>query len=174
MPNQTPKSENFFIAKMSIFDIDRNKWLRNGEPFDDHMGCRLTRLEFLKVKIYFKGYNKIDNRDNKLKFQKLDYHSGGPGFVVSSEGFRRLGKKLAEDYYGCANTGVDDINDCLRQLGTKMGVSIDKKGRQRWLCLNIMHFFMGAFPDWLFQYSSHPFRKVLKLSDFNLKYIILF
>lgn len=139
------------------------------------MVCHITRPLFLKFIIYFKGYNKIDNRDNKLKFQKLDYHSGGPGFVVSGEGFRRLGKKLAEDYYGCANTGVDDIdiNDCLRQLGTKMGVSIDEKGRQRWLCLNIMHFFMGAFPDWLFQYSSHPFRKVLKLYEFNLKYSTL-
>ena len=41
-----------------------------------------------------------------------------------------------------------------------MGKSIDEKGRQRWLSLNLIHHWEGDYPDWLVEYSSHPLRKV--------------
>jgi hypothetical protein len=90
---------------------------------------------------------------------------------VSGEAFRRLGKQLVTDYKGCKNTGTDDvdINDCLRMLGTQMEKSIDEKGRQRWLSLNLMHHWEGDYPDWLVKYSSHPLKKVKFLPLIFLK-----
>lgn len=86
---------------------------------------------------------------------------------MSGEAFRRLGKQLLTDYKRCKNTGTDDvdINDCLRMLGARIEKSIDEKGRQRWLCLSLMDFWDGNFPDWLVQYSSHPLKKVIYFAN---------
>lgn len=82
---------------------------------------------------------------------------------MSGEAFRRLGKQLIKNFKSCKNSGIDDvdINDCLRMLGARMEKSIDEKGRQRWLCVNLIDFWDGKFHEsWLKNYSTYPLKKV--------------
>lgn len=91
------------------------------------------------------------------------YHSGGPGYVLSNEAFKRIGLTLTRNISECPNSGVDDIdaNACLRQLNVSMGVSVDKRNRQRFLSLDLGSHFFGDYPDWMYEYSLHPIQKVI-------------
>ena len=93
------------------------------------------------------------------------YHSGGTGYVISNEAFKRIGRKLRKNFAYCRNSGVDDVdvNACLRTLGTRMGKSIDDLGRQKFLVVGMMAHFYGHYPDWLYDYTMYPISKVYKL-----------
>ena len=96
------------------------------------------------------------------------YHSGGAGYLLSHNALERLGNRLSKDSTFCENTGVEDIdiNKCLRRLGVKPGRSIDEKGRERFHPLNIIDFYNGNFPSWLFTYSeNYPKKVILKFFD---------
>ena len=85
--------------------------------------------------------------------------------MLSNEAFRRIGQQLDTNYTFCPNSGVEDldVNRCLRELGVEMGVSVDERGRQRFLVLDLMRHYLGAFPNWLYRFSLHPLRKVTAL-----------
>ncbi len=75
------------------------------------------------------GYNFVN---------KIRYHSGGAGYLVSQAGIQRLAAKLQRDIAFCSNRGIEDINvrKCLQKLNVKMGKSIDERGRERFHPLN--------------------------------------
>jgi glycoprotein-N-acetylgalactosamine 3-beta-galactosyltransferase len=81
------------------------------------------------------------------------YHSGGAGYLLSRNAFRRLGSKLNRNYDFCPNSGIEDIDvaKCLRQLKVHLGNSTDSKGRERFHPLSIYNHYQGYFPDWLTQ-----------------------
>lgn len=61
------------------------------------------------------------------------YHSGGAGYVMSSEAFRRLGSALNSNISQFKNTGIEDqdISRCLQQLNVSPENSLDEFERDR-------------------------------------------
>lgn len=94
--------------------------------------------------------------------------------MLSNEAFRRIGQQLDANYTFCPNSGVEDldVNRCLRDLGVEMGVSVDELGRQRFLVLDLMRHYLGAFPNWLYRFSLHPLKKVTALMQIRFKGLI--
>ena len=99
--------------------------------------------------------------DFKL-FIEHGYHSGGAGYVLSSEAFGRLGSALVKNESYCENTGTEDtdVARCLRRLNVVPGVSLDEKGRERFHPFAIENQFAGDNPDWYNEYASNPIRQV--------------
>jgi hypothetical protein len=91
------------------------------------------------------GYS-LRTKDNN------EYHSGGAGYVLSLEAFRRLGSALTTAYSFCPNTGTEDIDCslCLERLGVK------KKHAETFYPLNILDFVYGKSMGWLKKYSKYP------------------
>ncbi|CAF1090432.1 unnamed protein product [Brachionus calyciflorus] len=89
------------------------------------------------------------------------YHSGGGGYLLSNEAFRRIGSKLNEDFTFCPNSGTEDVDvaKCLRKLDVYLNKSIDEQGRERFHPLNIDGHYYGHFPDWMFSYAANPLKK---------------
>lgn len=81
---------------------------------------------------------------------KGGFHSGGPGYLISNAAFTPLCERLKNSVSFCQNSGIEDvdINSCLRELGVKMGNSLDEKGRLRFLAFSLKDTFYGE----LFKY----------------------
>jgi glycoprotein-N-acetylgalactosamine 3-beta-galactosyltransferase len=102
------------------------------------------------------------------------YHSGGAGYVMSGEAFRRIGEKLNEDVNFCQGCGVEDLNvaKCLRKLNVYPGSSIDEEGRERFHPLSVSNHIQGGYPDWFYKYAQNKPLPVLLLLFYIEKYII--
>ena len=90
------------------------------------------------------------------------YHSGGCGYILTGESFRRVGQKLVTNVTYCPNTGIDDVDlaACLRTLGVRINSSLDELGRERFLPVNFLSMYIGPVPDWLNSYSAHKPQQV--------------
>lgn len=98
------------------------------------------------------------------------YHSGGGGYLMSNEAFRRIGSKLNEDFKYCPNTGTEDVDvaKCFRSLEVYPEKSVDELGRERFHPLNIHGHYQGDYPDWMYTYASNPLKKVNKNRLFKI------
>lgn len=90
------------------------------------------------------------------------FHSGGGGYLMSNEAFRRIGSKLNEDFRFCPNSGIEDVDvaKCFRKLQVFLKKSIDQNGRERFHPLNIDSHFFGHFPEYMLRYAANPLKKV--------------
>ncbi|CAF0938805.1 unnamed protein product [Brachionus calyciflorus] len=89
------------------------------------------------------------------------YHSGGAGYLISNEAFRRIGSKLNENFTYCPDTGVEDldIGKCFRKLGVYPNKSIDDLGRERFHILGVLDHYNGIYPQWVYEMSSNQVQK---------------
>ncbi len=85
------------------------------------------------------------------KQMKAEFLSGGAGYVMSRESFQRLGAQLRRDAAACPNTGKEDVNtfQCLERLGSRIGKSVDRFGRERFHPLSVEDHWYGRYPDWM-------------------------
>ena len=93
------------------------------------------------------------------------YQSGGAGYVLSNEAFRRLGAELAKDSDFCDKSfGVEDyeVAKCLRKVGVVPGNSTDHLGLERFHPLDPVRHYEGILPTWIFKYAQNPVQKVSK------------
>lgn len=99
------------------------------------------------------------------RYVPMGYHSGGGGYVLSNEAFKRIGNKLNEDYKFCPNSGFEDrdVGKCLRLLDVFPKKSIDSLGRERFHPMHLSNYFYGEFTGWWLKYSANPVRKVNSL-----------
>ncbi len=90
------------------------------------------------------------------------YHSGGAGYVLSSDAFERIGRFLQVNMTECSNVGMEDLDTarCLRDLNVHPGKSVDEKGRERFHPLSIWDHYNGLFPDWFHNFSSNTVKSV--------------
>jgi len=103
---------------------------------------------------------------------KNGYHSGGAGYVLSKEAFRRLGSKLNEDYKFCHVSGYEDVDvaACLRLLGVYPNKSLDHLGRERFHPFNIHAHYYNVI-SWLHLYAANPIQTGLNCcSDSSISF----
>ena len=107
------------------------------------------------------------------------FHSGGCGYLLTGEAYRRVGNKFVTNSTYCQNTGIDDVDlaACLRTLGVRINSSLDELGRERFLPVNFLSMYIGPVPDWLNTYSAHKPQQVcllIYILIYELVYIYLF
>jgi glycoprotein-N-acetylgalactosamine 3-beta-galactosyltransferase len=106
---------------------------------DDDTFLNYKHLEkFLIDKNYSRAvsYGRLvgDNENrNSLDENQTGFLSGGAGYVMSNEAFGRLAKRLDLNYSYCPYSGAEDcdVSECLRRLGSVIGVSFDDQAKCR-------------------------------------------
>ena len=103
------------------------------------------------------------------------YHSGGAGYVLSKETFKRFGSKLKDNVHFCPNRSgfEEDVNiaKCLRLLNVYPNSSIDKDNRERFHPFTLDKHYKGTWPKGLENMASNPLRKVTLM--IKLKILLL-
>lgn len=67
------------------------------------------------------------------------YESGGAGYVLSNEAFKRIGSALNANYSYCRKLNFEDVDvaHCLRTLQVYPGNTTDEEHKQRFHAFNI-------------------------------------
>ena len=100
------------------------------------------------------------------------FQSGGAGYLVSNEAFKRISLSLKKDKDFCSKkSGIEDIEVrlCLKKLKVELGESVDHLNRERFHPTNFNAHFLDP-PIWLNEYSKHPPQKVNHRSNLRSKF----
>jgi hypothetical protein len=103
-----------------------------------------------------------DENSSNQSSKNLIYNSGGAGYVISNSALEKVTSKLKENYNFCPMSGTEDMDiaACFERLQISIEKATDSEGFELFHPFNVMDHINGYFPDWYYNYSVSPVRKV--------------
>lgn len=166
----------FYVTQPANFKVDKYKLLTskvyaafqdvydNHNQYDWYLKADDDTFIFMdNMRDFLKDKNKRlpVSYGHNFKAKMPGYHSGGAGYLLSHEAFRRMTQTLKKDKAFCSNVGIEDLDvrKCLDSLKVDLGDSTDHLERERFHPTNFQTHFLYT-PRWLKWYSMYPPRKV--------------
>jgi glycoprotein-N-acetylgalactosamine 3-beta-galactosyltransferase len=153
------KKTFFVIADDDTYIIMDNlkKFLKLRDPnYKATYGCNFQAPS----EFYVDEINK--NSSNQSSKNLTYYNSGGAGYVISNSALGKVTSKLKENYNFCPMSGTEDMDiaACFEKLQISIEKATDSDGFELFHPFNVMDHINGDFPDWYYNYSVSPVRKV--------------